>query len=175
MNTKQIPGWEGYYAASDTGEIISLERRVKLRNGQVRLYQRRVLRQTAVRGYLKVALRRPGIKKDMTVHRAVLLAWVPQHGDRAQVNHIDGNKHNNRLDNLEWCTQAENNEHARQNGLVDLRGENAHSAKLTDDAVRKIRSDSERGVKDSYMAAEYGVSRRTINAVVNRRTWKHIT
>lgn len=76
------------------------------------------------KGYLKVEVNsRP--KKTMFVHRLVALAFIPNFNNKPQVNHIDGDKTNNHISNLEWCTNDENHKHKCENGLnVALKGEN---------------------------------------------------
>ena len=64
-------------------------------------------------GYLKVRIG----SKEMRVHRLVALAFIPNPMNKPDVNHIDGNKENNRVENLEWVTKSENMKHAYENGL----------------------------------------------------------
>ena len=72
------------------------------------------------KGYVRCELN----GKNIRVHRLVGKAFVPNLENKPQINHIDGNKGNNHADNLEWCTNAENTQHAYDNGLYENRGIN---------------------------------------------------
>lgn len=70
-------------------------------------------------GYLRLGLRAKGVRKHFNVHRLVAQAFIPNPDNKPFVNHIDGNKANNRVENLEWCDQSENMLHAYNTGLKD--------------------------------------------------------
>jgi len=71
------------------------------------------------KGYPIVYLRKNGKSHVLTVHRLVATAFIPNPDNKPQVNHIDGNKTNNYVDNLEWCTNSENMDHAIRMGLFE--------------------------------------------------------
>ena len=88
--------------------------------------------------------------------------------------HIDGNKLNNRPDNLRWATPKENEADKERHG-TKLRGENVSGVRLTASCVKEIRKEYGRGVRDQRdIAKEYGVSQRTIHLIVTGKTWKHV-
>ena len=119
------------------------------------------------KGYLRVSIG----KKLMFIHRLVAEKYIPNPENKPQVNHKDGNKLNNCVDNLEWVTNQENRNHAVDNDL-QVTGEKCSWAKLTEENVKEIRANP--GYENEYWAKKFKVSRSTISDVVNYRTWKHI-
>ena len=119
------------------------------------------------KGYLRVSIG----KKLMFIHRLVAEKYIPNPENKPQVNHKDGNKLNNCVDNLEWVTNQENRNHAVDNDL-QVTGEKCSWAKLTEENVKEIRANP--GYENEYWARKFKVSRSTISDVVNYRTWKHI-
>lgn len=134
---KDIKGYEGYYQVSNYGNVRSLDRfdGVHDRKGQL------ITPILKYNGYLQVGLRKHSQRKYISVHRLVALHFLENPENKEQVNHIDCNKLNNHVDNLEWVTPKENQQHAKRNGLRDhmrkgpdhpyygMRGERSKSAK----------------------------------------------
>ena len=112
---KDVVGYEGLYKVSNLGRVKSLSKYDRLG----RFHGERILHDCDNgNGYRIVNLKRDG-KQDMrTVHRLVMTAFVPNDNECSDINHIDGDKTNNHLDNLEWCTRRENMAHAVKNGLL---------------------------------------------------------
>ena len=105
---KDIPGYEGYYQISNTGIVKTLGRK----KGFIHAKTRNLIQWENKKGYLLVGLRnKAGKKKSYQLHRLVAEAFIPNPGNKPQVNHIDGNKQNNRASNLEWATNYENHIH----------------------------------------------------------------
>lgn len=117
------------------------------------------------KGYLRVII---GGKK-MFVHRLVAQKYIPNPDNKEQVNHKDGNKENNNINNLEWVTNIENRKHAVENKL-HLCGEDCPWSKLTQENVNQIRSNKILSIED--LAIKFNVSKSTINDILNYRTWK---
>lgn len=109
---KPIPGYEGMYEVSDLGRVKSLARTVVMYEGVTRQTKDRILR-TSLQGcgYVFATLCKEGKARPNLVHRLVAQAFVPNPDNKPQVNHKDGNRTNNRADNLEWVTSSENNLH----------------------------------------------------------------
>lgn len=122
-------------------------------------------------GYLMVSLTNRDGGRAYFVHRLFVASFVGPIPDDLVINHIDGDKTNNWLGNLEVVTRAENNLHARVTGLADLRGERNGSAKLTEDQVREIRASRE---SLSEAAARYGVSFQLVGLIRQRKVWRHV-
>lgn len=115
---KDIVGFDGAYQVSNDGQVRSVARTVIASTGSVYHLKGKLLRPADNGdGYLFVALRCAGKYVQRTVHRLVAEAFIPNPEHKETVNHIDGNKSNNLVANLEWATQAENNTHAIQLGL----------------------------------------------------------
>lgn len=115
---KPIPFAEGY-EVSNTGRIRSLPRKTVYKDGRIAFHQARELKPSRTKkGYLRAEPTVNGKKVMCQMHRAVAIAFIPNPENKPQVNHIDGNKENNHVDNLEWATQEENYKHATENGLL---------------------------------------------------------
>jgi hypothetical protein len=108
----QVNGFDDYFVTED-GKIFS----VKL--------NRFIIQRLDEKGYLSVSLNQNGFKKYMKVHRVVALTYLSNPDNKPQVNHIDGNKQNNNVSNLEWVTGSENTIHAIKMGLRDKAHEKA--------------------------------------------------
>jgi hypothetical protein len=132
---KDVIGWEGLYQVSNFGEIRSLDRVVNSRGNNNRILKGRLRKLLITNGrYNSVNLidKKNGKSTRNSVHRFVAEAFIPNPENKPCVNHIDGNKQNNHVSNLEWCTYAENANHAIETGL-----KTPH--KLTDIQKQKIR------------------------------------
>lgn len=111
---KDVVGYEDYYQVSSTGEVRSKDRRVPTRNPEkFAIRKGRVLSQmTSGNGYKKLSLTRSALdKKQPHVHRLVAEAFILNPEDKPMVNHIDGDKTNNKVSNLEWVDAFENMQH----------------------------------------------------------------
>ena len=109
----------------------------------------------------------------MLVHRLVAMLFIPNPENKPQVNHIDGDKTNNCVENLEWVTNSENREHAVENNLI-AKGDRL-SKKLTSEMAEAIRQEYIPRSKDRNqysLAAKYGVSHALIMKIINGKCWK---
>ena len=110
---KDIPGYEGLYQVSNLGRVKSLL--YATRCSQVQ--REKILKVSEHNGYLYVTLHKSKKQKTLRVHRLVASAFITNNTGKPCVNHINGNKKDNRLENLEWCTHKENSIHAWETGL----------------------------------------------------------
>lgn len=137
-----------------------------------------VSQQEISKGYLRVGLMTDKGRKFFMVHRLVMEVYSPRKDSlQLQVNHIDGNKHNNHLENLEWCTGLENISHAKKNGLAKkAKGENVGGSKLTEEQVLEICDLIQSGT-DSLTAIgeKYGVTKYCISDIKRKRSWAWLT
>lgn len=117
---KSIPGYEGYYEVSSSGLIRSSQNRVVKNNG---FLGDRILRERQIHpvvgkdGRERVVLCKDGVKKGDLLARLVALTWVNGYREGLTVNHINGNRRDNRIENLEWITREDNIRHGFQTGL----------------------------------------------------------
>ena len=114
-------------------------------------------------------------KKLFRIHRAVAETFIPNPENKSTVNHKDGNKLNNNIDNLEWATYSENNKHAFDAGLKKaISGENVYNSKLTQEQAEWIRANYISGDKDfgsRALGRKFGMSHSTILSVINNITY----
>ena len=125
-------------------------------------------------GYLKVSLTANGKAKQVLGHRIIASLFCDKPDGCNQVNHKNGIKSDNNKDNLEWCTQRDNNLHAYQYGLRSHVGEKHNQTHLTDQDVLDIRQALQDGVTGTDLSIKYNVSRPTICDIKYRRSWTHI-
>lgn len=117
-----VRGYENLYEVSNFGNVRSLDRFVSAKQNGKRLQKGVMLRPGKdSRGYLQVCLNKESRPEMRLVHRLVMKAFMPIDIDRNDVNHIDSNRTNNNLENLEWVTKSENQLHAYKMGRRPLK------------------------------------------------------
>lgn len=163
---KDIPDYEGHYQISNFGRVKSFK------------YGKETIRNSKYIGdvgYNAITLNKPNHKqKVFRIHRLVMLTFNPEgYFDKATVNHIDGNKLNNNLNNLEWISYSNNNKHAYKIGLKSNKGENHSRVKLNDKIVHIIRM-SKDYLTTKELSSIFNVSTTTIRHIITKRIWKHI-
>ena len=161
---KDIEDFEGYYQISNLGNVKSLQRLAKNKDGH-RIVKERILRQTkAGAGYLTVMLSKKQIAQRKIIHRLIALYFIPNPQNKPCINHIDGNKLNNCINNLEWCTYLENNIHAYKNGLIPT--------KITQTEANQIR---QLYLTGEYIQSEIGemfdLTQGTVGKIVRNELW----
>ena len=105
---------------SDDGKIYTLDHSYLRKNGRLDNRKGKQLRSSVDKdGYERVVLTKDGIRKTYLVHRLVATAFIPNPENKTTINHIDGNKRNNNVSNLEWATEKENQNHKWKNGLAN--------------------------------------------------------
>ena len=158
---KKIKGYEDYMI-SNQGRVFKEGSRKFLKPGK------------GSRGYLTVNLWKNGVGKSHTIHRLVALAFLSNVFGKRTINHIDGIKTNNFVENLEWNTHSENNKHAYDAGLKQ-KGSKHGQAKLSENQVLEIRRLYATG-DYSYRALGkmFGVDHSLIGRIILRKNWTHI-
>lgn len=160
---RPVSGYEEFYSVSNTGKVRSLRLNIELKPS------------LSFKGYLRIVLWSPtGTRLTGIVHRLVAQAFIPNPENKPQINHIDCQRSNNHVSNLEWCTPKENTAHMVKLGNNRV-GEQVKWSKLKEEQIIEIRNlykSSDTSFRK--LAKMYGVDQSTINSIVNRETWKHI-
>jgi len=116
---KDIPEYEGLYKISTNGTVASYDRIVEYYGGRMAHRKGKILKERYDRyGYKRVELGKNGKNKTFSIHRLVALTFIPNLENKPQVNHINGVKDDNHVENLEWSTSKENINHAYKNKLM---------------------------------------------------------
>tara|TARA_R110000787_G_scaffold273466_1_gene381166 strand:+ start:112 stop:678 length:567 start_codon:yes stop_codon:yes gene_type:complete len=177
---KDVVNYEGYYQVSNTGKIRSVTRVAIRANGREHPINGRELRFKAdAKGYFRGAY---CVNKKMwtyKVHREVAKAFIPNPENKATVNHRDGNKQNNNVDNLEWNTFAENLKHSFDTGLQDnfigaSKIRQIKKRKLTPEMFTEFVDDRESGFTHRRLQAKYAIDRKTIYSILKKDTYKDL-
>ena len=163
---EDIEGFDGYYQISNSG-------RLRIPNGRFGPPNRIMKTDPSGNGYALVFLyKKDKSRKAVTVHRLVANAFIPNPENKPQVNHKNGLKTDNQIDNLEWATSSEDRQHAYDIGLkVAPNGERHYSAKLNSFQVRVIRKSD---LSQRELVRIFKVTQPTVRAIINKTTWKQI-
>ena len=162
----------GRYMISNHGNLRSIDRKDSIGR---KVKARELKPRLKPNGYLDVNLSKDGKQLKYLVHRLVAQTFLENTDNKKTVNHKNGDKTDNRVDNLEWATLSEQHKHAYTNGLrVAPKGEQSVRAKLTEAKVKEIRDRYDNGCTQTKLAKEYGVGITTIHGVIHRKLWAHI-
>lgn len=171
---REIPGTDGNYIASDMGTIASIDRTITNINGVVRRYIGGDLKPSRhIKGYRAVSICVNGKETTALVHRLIMAAFNGE--SKLQVNHINGNKSDNRLENLEYCTCSENHKHAYRVGLKNINGERHPVARFSNQQADIIRNRALSGESTMLLAKEFNVVPSVISNIKYGRTYAQTT
>ena len=177
---KSIEGYEGFYEISDTGEVRSLDRILKRKDNKPYTAKGQTMKiKNFKSGYEYVTLAsttiNKGKNKKFLIHRLVAMAFIPNPENKPFVNHIDGIKNNNRVENLEWVTRVENAQHAVKNGLYNhVVGEASGTAKLTEKQVLEILDNYDGSETLQVIANRYTVCVERISRILTGDSWSYL-
>ena len=161
-----IPGYEGLYQASNYGEIKSLDRVIKRSNGKTIKWKGRILKQAISNGYKYVNL---GISNTQHVHVLVASAFLGKRPDGMDVCHNNGDKQDNRVENLRYATRSENNL-----DKYNLYGRVSYNQSLDENKVIAIRKMLKEGLSQHEIARLFGVCKNTITQIKQGKTYKWV-
>jgi hypothetical protein len=125
-------------------------------------------------GYYMISVSKNNKTKPYRVHRLLANTYIPNPKNLPEINHKDGNKLNNDIRNLEWCTHAENMSHANKTGLLNNKGSRNGMAKLKEEDIPKIRELLKSGMSQYKIAVQFNISRSAIENIKVRGNWAHI-
>lgn len=166
----RVPGFGDKYFISDSGVLVSTASRSRVKSPKDLSNTNHTIRPAIKKdGYYGVRLKGRGNSKNVYIHRLVAIAFIPNPDHKQQVNHKNGDKLDNRVENLEWVTARENTIHAWEHGLHGhiCRG----LRRLSDDEVVEIRRSQE---TQRELARRYGVCQSTISSIKNRKRYKEV-
>lgn len=171
---KDVLGYEGLYQVSNIGRIKSMARYIVCGHGGRNKRETILKNQTHPQGYPQIELNVGGKFRLIKIHRLVAESFLPNPNGLLVVNHINGIKEDNRVENIEWCTHQHNIIHAVKTGLRKVgRGEKSGNVKLKESDIPQIRAlvktNSQRNV-----AKMFGVTQGTVQSILKGKTWNHI-
>lgn len=171
---KDIPNYEGIYQVSNLGKFKSYERIVFFGKTKTKRKSKILNLREGIQGYLYTVFSVDKKRKTIKPHRIVAEVFIPNPENKPCVNHINGIKTDNKLENLEWVTYKENIDHAVKIGLKKgVRGEKSHYAKLKKTDIDKIRDIYSKGNYSQKKLAEmFNISQAQISRICQKKNWK---
>ena len=172
---EDVQGYEGLYLISNLGRVKILPR-IKINKGSCLVSKEKFSKiRTRCDGYYGLSLTLNNEIKHYYLHRLLAIHFIPNPENKPQVNHINGIKNDNRLENLEWATSKENIIHARDKGLrLAPKGDSHSSSKLTELQVLDIKERLKKRERNVFIANYYNVNSGTISAIKREKNWKHL-
>jgi hypothetical protein len=167
---KDIKGYEGLYQISNLGNVRSYDRWFKNHSKMQFLKGREIKTNLMGIGYLGFSLFKDSTQKKVKVHRLVAEHFVDNPDNKPNVNHKNGIKTDNRAENLEWCTQKENIQHAFDSGL-NHKGEKHGNALINEEQAKFIKY-SNHTIKE--LCGMFNLSRSAISFIRSGKRWSHI-
>lgn len=160
---QDIPGFEGKYRASTLGNILSLRSKSLLKPWITQ------------HGYRQLRLSDcKNIMKSFTICRLVAITFLPNPENKKCVNHKNGSKIDDRLENLEWATYSENTRHSFKLGLQSNKGVKHSQHKINEEMVREIRERSNMGEGLGILSVRYSLSKSHLSGIIHKRYWSHV-
>jgi len=172
---KPVAGYEGLYLVSDAGRLMSESKLVPCKNGRAFRMTGKILNPGSGKSkYLSFRLVKHGMATTRYVQRIVLEAFVSACPPGMEACHGDGDRQNNRIDNLRWGTRKSNHADKNLHGTMP-RGVTHPRAKLDDAVVLSMRNFRNSGASYRVIAEAAGVTTMTAYRAINRQNWSHIS
>ena len=172
---KDIQGYEGHYQISNIGRVKSLARKKNHIKGFAITKEIILKQQKNFDGYYNLSLKLNCCRKNYSIHRLVAIHFISNLDNKKEVNHINGIKQDNRVENLEWCTRRENIIHSFNTGLnAGNKGEKHGMSKITELQVLEIKQRLKNGQTHQKIAEIYNVGRTTISAINQNKNWNYL-
>ncbi len=170
---KDIQGYEGLYQVSNEGRVRGLDRNINSPHESTRRIRGKVLipKKCTKGRYLQQAMCKEGIVKYILIHRMVAFAFIEGYFEGAEVNHINGDRYNNSVDNLEWCHRSYNIQHSYNTGLrigTVLTREQCHLSKLSSEEAQQVIELRLRGVPYKQIAEQYSMSVSGLEKIITK-------
>lgn len=165
-----ISGYEGLYSISFTGIVWSHKKKCGVSSHE----GKELKPHQDGSGYLFVMLSKDGVRKQPKLHRLIAENFIPNPHNYQVVNHKNGIKTDNRIENLEWCTQSDNIKHSFKMGLSSQLGSRNAQSKLTETDVISIRLKYSAGISRKILANDFKISLATLCDIINNKIWKHV-
>jgi hypothetical protein len=160
---KEVKGFERYYRVSSIGRIMSIRTNKILKISLTK------------EGYNRIELNVNGNAQKFSLHRIVALSFIPEIDGKQYVNHINNIRNDNRIENLEWCTAKENQQHCIKEGRKpSIAGNKNAMSILTEQQVVEIRRLKLEGKRNIEIARQFNLDEKHISLIVLRKRWKHI-
>lgn len=173
---KDVVGYEGIYEVSSIGRVRSVDRFVEYSDGRRTFTKGKILRHN-INGKYKIRMVHlyDGVKrKAISVHRLVAIAFIANPDNKTDVNHIDGNRENNAVNNLEWTTHLENMQHGFRHGLINNTGTNHGNNVYSEIDIQQVVNLLHQGYGNAEIEKITGVSRATVYQIKAKNQWTHI-
>jgi len=172
---KEVERYKGVYFVSNLGNVKSMDHYCTGRIGSGKQNGRTLKQHICYKGYSRVSLSLNNKRFVTGAHRLVALAFIDNPENKPQVNHINGIKADNRVENLEWCTNYENQIHAIKNNLCNYNSaEKHHNSKLTNEQVKAARSLFGLGWKNITLSRHYNISAPAMSKILRKETYINI-
>lgn len=173
---KRVIGYEEFYKVSSLGRILRIPKKVTNNFGTFISKEIILKGSISMKGYVKQTLTKNNKQHTLLVHRLVAEAFIQNPEGKPMVNHINGIKDDNRLENLEWVTDSGNMQHAlRTKLLIPRNGSDIYFSKFTTEEVKLIKYKFHiENISITNLSEMLDCNRRTIADIIKERTWRHV-